>query len=76
MVKRNRKRNGYHEEDCQYRLIIVIYDRKGNQVSEQNYKFGRDYVDEDGTHKEPLFALEDCPTGRAVIFDLEGCLND
>lgn len=76
VVKRNWKRNGYHKEHDQHELVVGIYDRKGSQVGEQNYQLSRDYIYQDGTDKEPLFALEDHPTRRALIFYSKRRLND
>ncbi|MCM3905431.1 MAG: hypothetical protein ND866_27365 [Pyrinomonadaceae bacterium] len=76
VIKRNRKRHGYDKEHGQHELIVGIYDRKGRHVGEQNYQLGRDYIHQDGTDKEPLLALEDHPTGRAVIRYFKGRLDD
>jgi hypothetical protein len=76
VVKRNGKRNGYHKKHSQHELIVGIYDGKGSHIGEQNYQLGRDYIHQNRTDKEPLFALEDHPTQRAVIFYSKGCFND
>ncbi len=76
VVKGNWKRNGYHKEHSQHQLIVGIYDRKGTKVSQQNHQLGRDYIYQDGADEEPLFALEDHPTRRALIFYPKGRLDD
>lgn len=76
VVKRNRKRNGYYKKHDQNELIVGVYNWKGHQVGEQNYQLGCDYIYQDSPDKEPLLALEDCPTRRASIFDSKGPLND
>jgi hypothetical protein len=76
VVKSNRKRNRNYKEHDQHELVVGIYDRKQDQVGEQNYQLGRDYIHQNGTDKEPLFASEDRPTRSAVIFYFKGRLND
>jgi hypothetical protein len=61
VVKRNGKRNGNHKERRQDELIVSIDDGEGDQVGEQNYQLGRDYIDQDGADKEALFPLENHP---------------
>src|SRR5687767_8522325 len=76
VVKRNWKSNGYHKKHNQHELVVSIYDRKGRHVGEQNYQFGRHYIYQDSANKEPLLALKNCPTRRAVAFYSKWRLDD
>ena len=61
MVKGYRERQGYNEEDDQYKLVVSVDYWKRRDIAEQNYQLSSDNIYQDCAHKEPLLAFKPNP---------------
>jgi hypothetical protein len=61
MVKSNRERHGYNEEDDEHKLVVSVDYWKRHKIAEQNYQLGSDNIYQDCADKEPLLAFKTNP---------------
>lgn len=71
VIKHKGKQESHDKQDCNYKFIMRIDNRHGDQVSKQNYKFRGDHANQDRANKEAFFALENRPTDITMVFYVE-----
>lgn len=76
VIESDWKNQGHYEEQHQDVFIISSYNQQKEEAHQQDHKLGRYDVGEDGSDKEPVFALEKGHAVRAVMPDMKRLVND
>jgi len=76
MVKRQRKNNRNHKQDCENRRIAQVCENKAGEISDENKDFSGDHVRHDCADKEAFLAFEDRAARPATMFQIKRSPHD
>jgi hypothetical protein len=63
-------------EAGQNQIEARVDDGQAKDVEDENHELRRDHVRHDRADEEAIFTFEEGIAGRALVFDVEGTLND